>query len=145
MSNSPGPEQIRSKYELLNPYLNEKTRRIWAAAESVALGRGGVSQVAEATGISRTTIYSGMRDLTPSAGQLTVELDEIRHRGGGRKCLTDLDATLTPLSRGHRAVDYGRLWRKQWQSRSIMETEIARTSRYLGPHDSGVPFSARYQ
>jgi transposase len=95
MSNSPRLEQIRSKYELLNPYFNEKTRRIWAAAESTALGRGGVSQVAEATGISRTTIYSGLKDLKPSAGHLVVESDKIRRQGGGRKHLTDLDATLS--------------------------------------------------
>jgi transposase len=95
MSNLSGIEQIRSKYETLNPYLNEKTRRIWAAAESMALGRGGVSQVAEATGISRTTIYSGMSDLKTASGQLVVESDGIRHRGGGRKRLTDLDPTLS--------------------------------------------------
>jgi DNA-binding phage protein len=54
-------EQIRSKYRSLLPYLNEKTRRIWAAIESLSIGRGGVSQVARATGLSRTTIYTGIR------------------------------------------------------------------------------------
>ncbi|NJM45906.1 MAG: ISAzo13 family transposase [Alkalinema sp. RU_4_3] len=95
MSNFPGIARIRSKYKLLEPYLNEKTRRIWPAAESTALGRGGVSQVSAATGISRTTIYSGMRDLNIGSGEVAVESDGIRHPGGGRKRLTELDPTLS--------------------------------------------------
>jgi len=43
MRNSKIVRQIRSKYQSLLPYLNEKSRRIWAAIESLAIGRGGVS------------------------------------------------------------------------------------------------------
>ena len=40
---------IAEKYGLIKPYLNEKARRIWAATEAQAIGRGGVSEVARAT------------------------------------------------------------------------------------------------
>lgn len=59
-------EAIQSKYETFLPYLNERTRRVWAAMEARALGYGGVSAVAEATGLSRNTIAVGMKDeMTP--------------------------------------------------------------------------------
>ena len=63
MSKAEIVETIKTKYEWFSPYLNEKTRRIWAAIEAEALGYGGVSQVAQATGLSRTTIYVGMKEL----------------------------------------------------------------------------------
>ena len=88
-------QQIRSKYRSLMPYLNEQTRRIWAAIESLAIGRGGVSQVARATGLSRTTIYTGIRELqgSPESDPTPVEAG-IRRPGGGRKKLIELDPTL---------------------------------------------------
>ena len=48
-------EGIRRKFELLRPVMNERVRRQWAAAETLSLGWGGVTAVAEATGLSRTT------------------------------------------------------------------------------------------
>ena len=45
----------------LEPVLGERARRLWAAAEARAIGRGGISRVAEATGLSRITIRAGMR------------------------------------------------------------------------------------
>ena len=47
-------EQIRTKYEAFAPYLNEQTRRVWAAIEAQSLGYGGISAVSEATGLSRS-------------------------------------------------------------------------------------------
>jgi transposase len=91
--NSEIVEQIRRKYEAFSPYLNEKTRRLWAAIESTTLGRGGISQVAQATGLSRTTIYAGLQELEiPNAERLNAPT--IRHPGGGRKLLSATDATL---------------------------------------------------
>ena len=88
-------QQIRSKYRSLLPYLNEKTRRIWAAIESLAIGRGGVSQVAHATGLSRTTIYTGMRELkAPLEPSDTEAKESIRRPGSGRKKLAEIDPTL---------------------------------------------------
>lgn len=44
-------ETIEAKYATLSPYMDERTRRIWAAVEARSLGWGGVSRVAEATGM----------------------------------------------------------------------------------------------
>ena len=62
---------IAKKYESIKPYLNEKARRIWAATEAQAIGRGGVSEIARATGLSRTTIYQAIHELN----KLCVRLD----------------------------------------------------------------------
>jgi hypothetical protein len=96
MSNSKIIQQIRSKYQSLLPYLNEKTRRIWAAIESLAIGRGGVSHVARATGLSRTTIYAGIRELEAEPENFATVSDGtgIRQPGGGRKKLTAIDPGL---------------------------------------------------
>jgi DNA-binding phage protein len=86
MRNFQAIEQIRLKYQFLLPYLNEKTRRIWAAVESLTVGRGGVSQVSSATGLSRTTIYTGIRELQSHSKTLEVEQHQsIRQSGGGVK------------------------------------------------------------
>jgi transposase len=95
MRNFQAIEQIRLKYQSLLPYLNEKTRRIWAAVEAITVGRGGVSQVSSATGLSRTTIYTGIRELQSHPETLEVEQQQrIRQSGGGRKKLTQSDSTL---------------------------------------------------
>ena len=49
---------IKYKYEALAPHLNEKARRIWAATEAKTHGRGGISLVSHATGMSNATIHS---------------------------------------------------------------------------------------
>lgn len=54
---------IANKYKALSEWLDEATLRLWAAVEARSLGRGGVSAVAKAIGISRTTIYMGPREL----------------------------------------------------------------------------------
>ena len=59
MSDNQVIEKVQNKYEKLLPYLNEKTRRIWAATEALSLGWGGITQVSKATGLSRTTIQIG--------------------------------------------------------------------------------------
>ena len=59
---------IRAKCEALRPFLDERQRRLWAATEAQALGRGGVSAVAIATGLRRNTIHAGLRELQAGAG-----------------------------------------------------------------------------
>ena len=54
---------VQTKYELLPPLMDERMRRQWAAAEALSLKRGGVTVVAKATGLSRTTIGEGIREL----------------------------------------------------------------------------------
>lgn len=59
--------KIGAKYQALLGRLNEAALRVWAAAEARSVGRGGVSIVAKATGLSRTTIHAGLSELKESA------------------------------------------------------------------------------
>lgn len=103
--------KIREKYHHLKSYLDELSMRAWLATEAHSIGRGGISLVSKATGMSRTTIYAGMRELkseTPSKQVSEIKHHRIRAKGGGRKkliekdkqLLTDLDALVEPVSRG---------------------------------------------
>jgi hypothetical protein len=89
-------EAIQNKYEMLLLYLNERTRRVWAAMEARELEYGGVSAVAQATGLSRNTIAAGMKDLQENTGEgLASALPEqIRKPGGGHNRLESIDPTL---------------------------------------------------
>src|ERR1700741_3156280 len=95
------PGIIGSKYRALAGRLDEATLRLWAAVEARTPGRGGVSTVAKAIGISRTTIYAGLEELelasSPSGSARSPAAaigKRVRAKGGGRKRLTDKDATL---------------------------------------------------
>jgi hypothetical protein len=106
---------IRAKFEVLRPYLDERRRRWWAAAEALALGRGGMTAVASATGLQRATIRVGVRELqsgrttTSTAPEpVTEAAQRVRAPGGGRKPLAsedptlvhDLEALVEPTTRG---------------------------------------------
>src|ERR1035437_3472621 len=82
---------IGMKYQGILPTLNERSRRRWVAVEAQSLGRGGVCAVAEATGLSRTTIYAGLRDLRRGE---ELPPESVRLPGGGRKPLTQTDPGL---------------------------------------------------
>lgn len=56
-------QSVQAKYTSLQAVLDERARRLWAAAEARAIGRGGITQVAEATGLSRVTIRAGLSEL----------------------------------------------------------------------------------
>jgi transposase len=84
-------EEIRSRFKLLAPHLDERTRRLTAAAEAKVLESGGISIVAQATGVSRPTIRKGLEELTAPAGS---RRGAIRRSGGGRKRAIDVDPTL---------------------------------------------------
>ena len=103
---------IEAKFQALSGRLDEATLRMWAATEARSLGRGGVSAVAKAIGMSRTTIHTGLAELKAAASPVAASKREARPRiraaGGGRKKLTtkdanllrDLDALVEPTSRG---------------------------------------------
>ena len=57
-------ENIQRKYKPLRKIMDEKMRRLWAAGEAEAIGWGEVSLVAEATGLSRTTITAAIKELS---------------------------------------------------------------------------------
>jgi hypothetical protein len=97
----PTPEiiaAVRNKYQALYPVMDEKVRRRWAACEAMAMGWGGITAVAAATGLSRPTLRAGIAEVqggVPRAeeGQPT-EAQRIRRDGGGRRRLTAGDRTL---------------------------------------------------
>jgi len=78
---------VRKKYRALRDLLDERGRRVWAAAEANSLPRGGVSLVAQATGLSRTTIHAGIRELQQRKVK-PLATGRGRRAGGGRKPLT---------------------------------------------------------
>src|SRR5260370_20684344 len=91
------------------PFLNDGMRRLVAVSESEAIGYGGVSVVARATGVSRRAITEGMKELKkPKSHKVRLEEARIRRRGAGRKrtvdkdpsLLEDLDRLVDPLTRG---------------------------------------------
>jgi hypothetical protein len=84
--------EVRTKFKMLSPALNERVLRSWAAAEAISLGHGGIPCVAKATGVSESTIEAGIRELR-NPGQVLAE-GRMRKAGGGRKCLSDTDPTL---------------------------------------------------
>jgi Rhodopirellula transposase DDE domain len=94
----PSVTRLRRKYRIVAPELDERRRRQWAAAEARELGYGGVSVVARATGLARSTIHAGLRDLRASRRQRVKAAARIRRAGGGRRPLTTSDpALLTEL------------------------------------------------
>jgi hypothetical protein len=74
--------------------LDERRRRQWAAAEAREAGYGGVSVVARATGLARSTIHAGLRDLRASCRQRAKAAARIRGAGAGRRRLTTTNPAL---------------------------------------------------
>ncbi len=98
---------MREKYRVLCCVLDERGRRVWAAAEANSLPHGGVSLVANATGLSRSTFHAGLRELRKDRGQ-PLGAGRSRKAGGGRKPLTfhnpdllkALEKLVEPTTRG---------------------------------------------
>jgi transposase len=84
-------EKIAERFAALGPELNERQRRIWAAAEALSHGHGGIAAVARVAGISRDTIERGIKELR---GGVRLQAGQVRRPGAGRPKLTDIDPTL---------------------------------------------------
>jgi transposase len=82
---------ITARFEVLKSVLDERARRLVAAAESQAIGRGGISAVAKAVGISRPVIRQGLKELKEP---VILGSGRIRREGGGRKKAVDKDSSL---------------------------------------------------
>lgn len=118
---------IKQKYELLKPVLNERTRRLFAAAEAKVMGWGGITAVVEATGISRVTIWRGIEELN---SEEALDPERIRRKGGGRKkeakknpkLREDLESLVEPHTRGEPESVL------QWTSKSVrnLSTDLRR-------------------
>ena len=100
--------EIRQRFSRLEAWLDERSRRLWAAAESAAHGRGGISLVARASGVSRRAIAVGLAELRKKPDRAEGTRLPVRQKGGGRKktsvkdpnLLRDLEKLLEPVTRG---------------------------------------------
>ena len=81
-------KRVENKINMMLPLLNEKQRRIYLASEAMAIGRGGIADVSRASGISRSVIHAGIKDITEgNTDALSVDAP-IRRKGAGRKPIT---------------------------------------------------------
>ena len=100
-------EMIKQRYVLISPFLDERQRRLYLAAEAKVIGYGGVSTVSRITGVSRSAISAGYDDYD-QAKEKKLSPGRIRKEGGGRKrtvatdvtLKTDLEALIEPATRG---------------------------------------------
>jgi hypothetical protein len=96
MQNTTAINRIETIYMALAPILDERTRRLWAAAEARAYGWGGFRALHAATGMSVNTIRKGLEELTERETDPTYETTgRVRKEGGGRKSQTERDAGLS--------------------------------------------------
>jgi hypothetical protein len=79
-------DAIRMRYEAVAPHLDERGLRLFAASEARAAGRGGIAMVSYLTGIARSTIGRGLKELDEEAAQWPY--GRVRRSGGGRKAAT---------------------------------------------------------
>ena len=82
---------IRAKYDEISFCLNERSRRLWCATEAKSYGYGGVKAVFLATGVAKSTIARGVKELSDPE---RIEGDLIRRGGGGRKSISNKDESL---------------------------------------------------
>lgn len=98
---------IKERYVLISPYLDERQRRLYLAAEAKVIGRGGISIVSRMTGVSRAAISAGYEEYEEVKDK-KLPLGRVRREGGGRKkrvetdvtLKSDLEALIDPVTRG---------------------------------------------
>ncbi len=103
--NEMNADRVKKRYKALAPFLDEKQRRLLAGAEALAVGAGGIERVAEWIGVSPVTVRRGVRELE---NPQSIEPQQVRRSGGGRKAttqtdptlLSDLEALVAPSTRG---------------------------------------------
>src|SRR6186713_2449008 len=87
-----GRGQLARRFEVLLPYLNERQQRLALATEARLLGHGGVRAVAEASGVSATTVRKGVAEL--ESGEDSLPVGRARRAGGGRRRVDEHDPEL---------------------------------------------------
>ena len=90
-------DAVRQKYRNLYPTFNERQKRLWAASEALNLGHGGVSILQRITGLSRSTIHIGIKELEeeiPKNSLSESESKRVRRSGSGRKTVENEDPDL---------------------------------------------------
>jgi Rhodopirellula transposase DDE domain len=128
----PDGKGLARKFELLARVLDERTRRLVAAAEAEAVGFGGVTAVARASGLARGTVIRGMAEL--KTAPKAARGQRIRRKGAGRKRAIEQDATLKrdlealvePVTRGHPESPL------RWTCKSVRQlaAELQRTGHH---------------
>jgi len=96
---------LKTIFDKLSPHLNERQKRLLVAIEAESYGRGGVAHISQISGMSRSTINIGRRELNEGG---VFSTDRIRREGAGRKRVQeydpglefDLDLLVEPTSRG---------------------------------------------
>ena len=83
---------IQSRYLAVRDHLDERGRRMFVAAEARAAGFGGITAVSQATGVARSTIWRGLKDLQDP----TALTDRVRRKGAGRPSLQEVSPALLP-------------------------------------------------
>ncbi|MBE0437881.1 MAG: ISAzo13 family transposase, partial [Methylomicrobium sp.] len=83
--------KIKQRYDAVSPFLDEKQRRLFVAAEALTYGEGGITKVSQILGVSTSTVSKGIKELQNPE---TIETERIRRPGGGRKRTVDTDPTL---------------------------------------------------
>jgi hypothetical protein len=99
-------KEVSRRFKLMTKYLDERTTRLWAGVEALALGRGGREFVARATGLSRTTVLKGMKEVR--AKKPPKDLVRVRRKGAGGKPIEvkqpgiyeALESLVDPVTRG---------------------------------------------
>ncbi len=97
--------QLKLKYDMLAPFLDEKQKRLFAGAEAIAYGKEGLKSISAILKMSTATVSRGMKEVQKPE---TIEPNRVRQSGGGRKSateldpdlITDLDKLISPLTRG---------------------------------------------
>ena len=100
--------EIQTRFEALTPLLDERFRRLLAAAEAKAIGYGGATIVSNVTGVSRRAIWEATKELQSIEAVIPPKKERIRKAGGGRKRTVDkypalkedLDSLVNPYTRG---------------------------------------------
>ena len=120
-------QQIRSKFQQLRGVLDERQRRLWAASEALALGFGGLSVVAQSTGLDPATVRAGLEELkqASSAPPTVGRAGGRRRPGGGRPSVLDrqpglaaaLEKLIDPVTRGDPESPL------RWTSKSLRHLE----------------------
>lgn len=98
-------EGLYAKWSSMVDHLDERARRRWAASEAIAMGRGGIAAVAEATGLSDRTVRNGIAEIR---GDNLLPPGRQRAKGGGRKpsehhqpdLIMALESLIEPSERG---------------------------------------------
>lgn len=99
---------VSTKFDKICLFLDEYSRRMWCAVEAASYGYGGILLVHKATGVSKTTIAKGIRELNTVKKTSRDSKENVRASGGGRKSITkkypnllaDLDDLIDPVTRG---------------------------------------------